>query len=179
MRLPIFLNLISVMIIFGLAQAQSGETLKVGDRIPDFKLAYATQDTVVFDGISSDDMKGKRYLVATFPAAWSPGCTKEMCTFRDTFADLAKLNIEILAVSGDYVFTQHEWAKYQKFSFKLMSDPTREFGRKLGVYNDQNGFFKRAIFVVGPDGLIQYINYNYSVADEKDYNTLKAFLAQK
>ncbi len=167
------------MAVFGVAIAQEGTVLKVGDPIPGFKLPSATSDSISLEGISSENMMGKRYLIATFPAAWSSGCTKEMCTFRDNFSDLSKLNVEILAVSGDYVFTQHEWAKNQKFNFKFLGDATREFGRRLGVYNDQNGYFRRAIFVVGPDGKIQYINNNYSVADSKDYDALKAFLAQK
>lgn len=178
MRLLIFFNLASLMIVFGITYAQQGTSLKVGDQMPEFKLPYATMDTISSDGIGNNDMIGKRYLIATFPAAWSSGCTKEMCTFRDSFSDFAKLNIDILAVSGDYVFTQHEWAKFQKFNFKLLGDATREFGRKLAVYNDQNGFFKRAVFVVGPEGKIQYVNYNYSVANDKDYDALKAFLAR-
>jgi len=177
--MSIFLGIISLALIFGIAVAQRETVLKVGDQVPEFNLPYATADTISNSGLTPAAMLGKRYLIATFPAAWSSGCTKEMCTFRDTFSDLAKLNIEILAVSGDYVFTQHEWAKNQKFPFTFLGDATREFGRRLGVYNDQNGYFKRAVFVVGPDGKIQYINYNYSVTDNKDYDLLKAFLAQK
>ena len=65
--------------------------LKVGDQIPTFKLPYATKDTVVPEGIGSADMAGKRYVIAFYPADFSGGCTKEMCTFRDQFSQFEGL----------------------------------------------------------------------------------------
>jgi peroxiredoxin Q/BCP len=159
--------------------ARADEPFKVGDQVPEFKLPYATKDTVVFEGFGSADLKGKRYLIAFYPADWSPGCTKEMCTFRDGIGDLEKLGITVLPISADLVFSHREWAKYQKFPFKLLADQTRAFGTKTGVYMPDNGMFKRSVFVVGPDGRFEYINYNYSVEDDNDYNALKAFLASK
>ena len=179
MRLLIFNILAMIIPLSGVVLAQTGEPFKVGDLIPQFKLPYATKDTLVMDGIGSEALKGKRYLIAFFPAAWSSGCTKEMCTFRDAFSELQKLNVEILAVSGDYVFTLHEWAKNQNFGFMLLGDQTREFGKKMGVYNEKSGTLKRSVFLVGPDGKIQYINYNYSVTDDKDFTALKQYLAGK
>lgn len=162
-----------------LQTAQAQTPFKVGDQVPEFKLPYATRDTVVFEGFGSADLKGKRYLIAFYPADWSPGCTKEMCTFRDAIGELEKLDIIVVPISADLVFSHFEWAKYQKFPFKLLADQTREFGKKMGVYMPDNGMFKRSVFVVGPDGRFEFINYNYSVKDENDYNALKAFLAQK
>lgn len=156
----------------------AAEQFKVGDKIPEFKLPYATQDTVVFSGFGSADMKGKTYIIAFYPADWSPGCTKEMCTFRDTFSDLEKLNVTVLPISADLVFSHHEWAKYQKFPFKLLADQTRAFGKEMGVYLPDRGMFKRSVFVVGPDGKIKYEDYNYSVASSADYDALKAALAK-
>jgi alkyl hydroperoxide reductase subunit AhpC len=59
----------------------------------------------------------------------------------------------------------------------LLGDQTREFGKKMGVYNEKSGTLKRSVFLVGPDGKIQYINYNYSVTDDKDFTALKQYLA--
>jgi peroxiredoxin len=178
MRLLIFL-IFSVMLA-GISVADNNQTgsFKNGDKVPEFKLPYATKDTVNFEGIGSVSMVGKRYLLAFFPAAWSSGCTKEVCAFRDALGDLEKLNVTVLAISGDYIFTLHEWAKYHNLNFMLLADQTRDFGRLMGVYNDKSGMFRRTVFVVGPDGKFEYIDYDYSVADENDFGRLKDFLGQ-
>lgn len=177
-RLFIF-SLLLFTTFFSAAAAQQTPAIKVGDPIPAFNLPYATKDSLNFEGIGSETMKGKRYLVAFFPAAWSPGCTKEVCTFRDAMTDLESLKVEILAISGDYIFTLHEWAKFHNLNFKLLADQTRQFGKTMGVYNEQSGMFRRSVFLVEPDGKISFINFNYSVTDQKDFDALKEFLAKE
>lgn len=152
------------------------ELVKVGDTIPEFTLPYATADTVAFDGIGSKELLGSRYVIASYPADWSGGCTKEMCTFRDRLTDFESLDVEILPLSADLVFSHHEWAKHHKLQFKLLADHTREFGKAMGLYMSDYGMFKRAVFVIGPDGRFEYIDYEYSLADDKDYNALHDFL---
>jgi len=153
------------------------QPLKVGDTLPSFTLPYATADTIDMKGLSSDDMRGKWYMLAFYPADWSPGCTKEMCTFRDAITDFEDLGIEVLPVSADLVFSHHEWAKHHKLTFKLLADQTRAFGKEMGVYMPQYGMFKRSVFVVSPEGTIAYLDYDYSVRDDKDYHALKAWLS--
>ncbi len=150
---------------------------KVGDTLPSFTLPYATADTIVMKGLSKEDMRGKWFLLAFYPADWSPGCTKEMCTFRDAITDFEGLGIEVLPVSADLVFSHHEWAKHHKLKFKLLADQTRAFGKKMGVYMPDYGMFRRSVFVVSPAGTIAYLDYDYSVRDDKDYQALKAWLA--
>ena len=157
----------------------AAEQFKVGDQVPDFNLPYATKDTIVFEGIKNGDLMGSRYILAFYPADWSPGCTHEMCTFRDEFSDFSKLNVEILAISGDYVFSHHEWAKYHNLEFKLLSDHDGGFGKKLGVYNEKYSMFNRSVFVVGPDGRFEYIDYDYSLKDDRDFRSLQTFLTEK
>jgi peroxiredoxin Q/BCP len=168
--------LVACMLIWSSLSAT--EPFKVGDMVPEFKLPYATQDTVDMSGFGSADLKGKTYIIAFYPADWSPGCTKEMCTFRDSFSDLMKLNVTVVPISADLVFSHHAWAKAEKFQFKLLADQTRAFGTKMGVYLPEMGMFKRSVFVVGPDGRLKYIDYDYSVKDNADYDALKAALAK-
>jgi peroxiredoxin len=159
--------------------AQAQGLFKEGDKMPDFRLPYATRDTIVFEGIGSQDLQGKRYLLAFYPADWSSGCTKEVCRFRDSMADFEDLGLIVLGISVDSPFAHHEWSKQQNLNFKLLSDQTHNFGKAMGVYNEQFGVFKRSVFVVGPDGKLEYINYNYSVRDEKDFNTLKGAVTEE
>jgi peroxiredoxin Q/BCP len=172
---------LSSILILSLFTISSAEEIvyKVGDTVPEFKLPYATKDEIAKDELTPSVMTGKRYLLAFYPADWSGGCTKEVCTFRDSFNDLQKLDIEIIAISGDYVYSHFEWAKHHNLPFKLAGDHTREFGQKMGVYMPEHGMHKRSVFVVGKDGKFEYIDYDYSVKDDADFEALKSALAKK
>ncbi|OGC96088.1 MAG: hypothetical protein A2W25_08530 [candidate division Zixibacteria bacterium RBG_16_53_22] len=153
------------------------EKLAVGDNVPDFKLPYATKDTIVFEGMSSRDLAGKTYVLAFYPADWSGGCTREVCTFRDALADFDELNVTVLGVSVDSPFSHRKWAREENLNFKLLSDQTHKFGKAMGVYNEERGVFSRSTFVIGPDGKVKYVDYDYSVRDNQDFEALKATLA--
>ncbi|MCM2272584.1 MAG: peroxiredoxin [candidate division Zixibacteria bacterium] len=177
-RLFIFVAALTVTALFG-AERISAMALQVGDTLPEFQLPYATQDSISMDGLGSGDLKGKRYLLAFYPADWSGGCTREMCGFRDAITQFESLNVEVLPISADLVYSHREWAKHHNLPFRLLADQTRDFGKKMGVYQEDRGMFKRSVFVVGPDGKLEYIDYEYSVADDSDFDELKAFLAGK
>jgi len=175
----------SVMLIMlaffvtSIAFSQSEPTLDVGQMAPDFSLQYATRDSITREPLQLSKVIGKRNIIlAFFPADWSGGCTKEMCTMRDDFNDLEKLNAELLAVSGDYVFTHHAWAKAQNFPFRLLSDHFHKVAEMYESYNPKSGFNKRTVFVIDRQGRIAYEDLQYSVADNDDFNRLKDALAK-
>ena len=176
MRQKLVIIVFTVVVIF--AWARADDILKVGDVMPDWHVPYATADTVAMEGIGSDDFKGTRYVLASFPAAWSGGCTREVCTFRDAIGEFESLDAEVLPVSTDLVFSSHEWAKHHKLNFKLLADHRRELGAALGVFMPDWGMYQRSVFVVGPDGNLEYIDYEYSVADSTDFVALKGALAK-
>jgi peroxiredoxin len=154
---------------------------KVGDAAPDFKLPYATQEQIYLkpeEYMSLSSMRGKNVILAFYPADWSGGCTKEVCTLRDTFAELAKLNANVLAVSGDYVFSHHEWAKFHKLQFPLLSDHDHKVARAYGSYNEAFGFNNRTVFLIDKDGVVRYSNLAFKAGDANDYNKLKEELAK-
>jgi peroxiredoxin len=173
--------LCSIFLFVGACVAQdsvSDPALKVGDRAPDFALPYATKDTIVFTPLKLSNEIGKRNIVLAFyPADWSGGCTKEMCTIRDDFGNLEKLNAEVLPISGDYVFTHHEWAKYQHLQFKLLSDHKHEVAKEYDSYNSVSGFNNRTVYVIDKSGKIAYINLHYNVGTPADFQKLKDVLA--
>jgi peroxiredoxin Q/BCP len=155
------------------------EKIRVGDQLPEFKLPYATKDTVVFEGIGSKGLAGLTFVLAFYPADWSSGCTKEVCTFRDAIADFESLDVTVFGVSVDNPFSHRRWAQEEDLNFKLLSDQTHKFGKAIGVYSEEHGVFTRSTFVVGPDGKIKYVDYEYSVKDNQDFETLKKALAGK
>ncbi|HYE13310.1 MAG TPA: peroxiredoxin [Pyrinomonadaceae bacterium] len=152
---------------------------KVGDPAPDFKLPYATQEKIFFrpdERMTLSSLRGKNVILAFYPADWSGGCTTEVCTFRDTFADLAKLNATILGISGDYVFSHHEWAKHHKLQFPLLSDHDHAVAKAYASYNEQYGLNNRTVFLIDKDGVVRYVNLAFKAGDKKDYDTLRAEL---
>ena len=154
---------------------------KVGEAAPDFKLPYATQEQIYFkpeERLSLSSMRGKNVILAFYPADWSGGCTKEVCTLRDTFAELAKLNANVLAVSGDYVFSHHEWAKFHKLQFPLLSDHDHKVARAYGSYNEAVGFNNRTVFLIDKDGVVRYSNLEFKAGDANDYSRLKEELGK-
>jgi peroxiredoxin len=174
----IFLPFLAFSLSFNPVTLMSSEDpLAVGVSAPDFSLPYATKEEIVWDGITLSEIIGESLIVLAFyPANWSGGCTRQLCLYRDNFSALSDLNATILAISGDYVYAHHEWAKQQDFPFKLLSDHLHEVGTLYDSYNPERGFNRRTVFVIDREGKIAYRDMNYSVADETDYNALKAAL---
>jgi peroxiredoxin len=152
--------------------------LKVGDRAPDFRLPYATRDSVADDSLSLASLIGKRNVVLAFyPADWSGGCTKEVCTLRDNFTSLGALNADVVGISGDYVFSHHEWAKHHDLPFRLASDHSHAVAKQYGSFNDAYGFNRRTVYVIDRTGKIAYFDLAYSVRDSVSFTKLKTALA--
>ncbi|HEX8180102.1 MAG TPA: peroxiredoxin [Pyrinomonadaceae bacterium] len=152
---------------------------KVGEAAPDFKLPYATQEEIHLkpeEWLALSAQHGKNVILAFYPADWSGGCTKEVCTLRDTFAELAKLNATVLGISGDYVFSHHEWAKFHKLPFALLSDHDHKVARMYGTYNEAAGFNNRSVFLLDKNGVVRYSNPAFKAGDKADYDALRAEL---
>jgi peroxiredoxin len=159
--------------------ASAAASPKVGEAAPDFKLPYATQEGTFMKPdqlMSLSSMKGKNVILAFYPADWSGGCTAEVCTLRDTFAELSKLNATVLGISGDYVFSHHEWAKFHKLQFPLLSDHDHRVARMYDSYMEGAGFNKRTIYLIDKDGVVRYVNLAFKAGDKKDYDALRAEL---
>ena len=152
---------------------------KTGEAAPDFKLPYATQEKIAMkpeEQMSLSSLRGKNVILAFYPADWSGGCTKEVCTLRDTFAELSKLNATVLAISGDYVFSHQEWAKHHNLQFPLLSDHDHHVAKMYDSYMDGVGFNKRTVYLVDKDGIVRYVNLAFQAGDKKDYDALRAEL---
>ena len=150
---------------------------KAGDKAVDFTLPYATKDTMIFEGLKLSSIFGKGPIILAFyPADWSSGCTKEMCSMRDNFSDLQKLEAQIIAISGDYVYSHHAWAQHHNLPFTLASDYSGKIARLYDSWNEENNYCKRTVFLIDNDGKIAYRDLEYSVKDDADFLTLKESL---
>ncbi len=168
------LAIFSLVIQFkAITQTSTLRNLLIGDSAPDFSLPYATQDSVAGDDLRLSSFAGKRNVILAFyPADWSGGCTKEVCTLRDNFSALANLDAEILGISGDYEYSHHEWAKHHQLPFKLVSDHDHSVAKTYSSYNE-SGYNKRTVYVVDKSGKIAYIDLQYSVRTSNSFNKLQ------
>ena len=149
----------------------------VGAKAPDFTLPNQDREQVTL----SEQLKKGPVVLAFFPAAFSGVCTKEMCTFRDTMAELNKVGANVLGVSVDTFFSLKAWADQQKLNFPLLSDFNKEVIRKYGVVNaDMIGLkdiSKRAVFVIDRNGVVRHKEVLDDARNEPDYAKVKQALA--
>lgn len=120
---------------------------------PFFEL-YATPD----QKLTLADFKGKRLILAFYPADWSPVCSDQMSLYNETLRFFHKYNAEILGISVDSKWCHMAFAQNRKFHFPLLADfePKGDISRKYGAYNEKNGESCRALFVIDEKGIIQW-----------------------
>ena len=153
-------------------------TLKVGDSAPDFSLPGATKDTIDFGGVTLSSRTGRNAIILAFyPADWSGGCTKEMCTMRDNFGDLGTLGATVFGISGDYVFSHREWAKSLGLPFMLLSDHDHHVAKLYESFNQKSGFNIRTVYVIDKRGNIAYIDPAYLAGSPESFAKLKSALS--
>lgn len=100
--------------------------------------------------------KGERWtILAFYPKAATPGCTKEMCSLRDCRAELERLGADVYGVSRDSVEELAKFAKDQSLDFRLLSDPDGSVTQKFEVGMDGRPVARRVTIVIDPKGVIR------------------------
>ena len=128
--------------------------LAQGDRAPEFA-------GTVGDGkqLRLRDFNGRRHVVLYFfPKDFTPGCTKEACSFRDRRAEVAALDGEIVGVSLDTAEKHQKFADAYNLPYPLVSDRDGTIAAKYGVARRGGGFpTRRVTFVIDKEGVIQKV----------------------
>jgi peroxiredoxin len=152
-------------------------SIAVGAKAPDFTLPNEDREPV---SLSAELKKGP-VVLAFFPAAFSSVCTTEMCTFRDSAAELNKVGANVLGVSVDTFFALKAWKDANHLNFPLLSDFNKSVIRQFGVVNpDMIGLkdiAKRAVFVIDKSGAVRYAEVLDDARNEPDYGKVKHALA--
>jgi peroxiredoxin Q/BCP len=160
------------------AQGVTYPPLPVGSEAPDFSLSFATRDSIGFGEVSLSSFQGKNVILAFYPADWSGGCTREICTLRDNDSALSVLNAVILAISGDYPYSHYEWARYHSIPFLLLSDHRHTVAPVYHSYNESTGYNKRTVYLIDDKGIVSYVDLEYSTRDMASFDKLKAALGR-
>lgn len=128
-------------------------------------------------------LRGSKVVVAFFPGAFTGVCEKEMCTFRDSMAELNALNAKVIGVSVDGPFANAGFAAKNGLEFPLYSDWTRETTNAWGVawpnFAGMPGYVaaNRAVFILDVNGVVTYEWVAPNPGVEPDYVAVKAALA--
>ena len=136
------------------------DRLAPGDLAPDFTLPDA-------DGreVSLSSLRGQRVIIYFYPAAMTPGCTKQACDFRDSRGELSEAGFAVLGISPDAPAKLAKFRDKEGLTFPLLSDPDRAVLQAYGAYGEKKLYGKttvgviRSTFVVGPDGKIEHAYY--------------------
>jgi peroxiredoxin Q/BCP len=139
--------------------------LEVGDKAPAFSLPDAEGKTVKLS-----DFKGRKVIVYFYPAAMTPGCTKQACDFRDSLAELNSAGIDVVGISPDKPEKLAKFTDRDQLTFPVLSDPDKKVLTEWGAYGEKKLYGKivqgviRSTFVVDEKGKIELAQYNVKAA---------------
>ncbi|EMY34986.1 peroxiredoxin [Arthrobacter crystallopoietes BAB-32] len=138
-----------------------GQRLATGDTAPDFTLQDSTGQDV-----SLSDFRGRHVVVYFYPAASTPGCTKEACDFRDSLASLKTAGYEVVGISPDALPKLVKFAEAESLNFPLLSDADHAVAEAYGAWGEKKNYGKtyegliRSTVVVDPEGKVALAQYN-------------------
>ena len=142
--------------------------LKEGDLAPDFSLQDQEGKQV-----SLKDYKGKNIVLYFYPKDFSPGCTKEACTFRDKYEEFTDLGAIVVGISGDSVESHKRFLNEYLLPFTLLSDVDGRVRKLYGATKLWGVFPGRFTFVIDGTGVIRYIFSSETNMEKHVQETLK------
>ena len=132
--------------------------IKEGTAAPDFTATNTNGDT-----IRLKDLRGKKVVLYFYPKDDTPGCTKEACSFRDTFSDFKKQGIEVIGVSTDSEASHKKFTAKYKLPFTLLADTDHSIADAYGVYGEKKFMgrtylgVKRMTFLIDEKGKVKKV----------------------
>ncbi|WP_432410213.1 peroxiredoxin [Rasiella sp. SM2506] len=124
-----------------------------GDTLPDFTLNDQNGEPY-----ASELVKGKQPVVIYFyPKNFTPGCTKEACSFRDAYEDFKDLGAEVIGISADTDVSHQKFAKRYRLPFVLLADTKKKVRKLFNVQSTMLGLLPgRETFVFDASGILVY-----------------------
>ncbi|WP_406169627.1 thioredoxin-dependent thiol peroxidase [Streptomyces sp. NBC_00996] len=137
------------------------ERLQPGDTAPAFTLPDADGNEV-----SLADHKGRKVIVYFYPAALTPGCTKQACDFTDNLDVLASAGYDVIGVSPDKPEKLAKFREKENLKVTLVGDPDTAVIEAYGAYGEKKNYGKtyvgviRSTIVVDEEGKVERALYN-------------------
>ncbi len=126
--------------------------LEIGDKIQEFIIKDDQGEN-----FNSKDLIGKKAFVLYFyPKNFTPGCTKEACSFRDSYQDFLDLGVEVIGVSSDSVASHQKFKEKYGLPFKFLADINGDLRKQFGVKSNLLGLLPgRETYVIDKKGIIR------------------------
>ena len=137
--------------------------IEVGQPAPDFTLPSTAGGKVTLSSFAGE----KYVMLAFFPLAFTSVCTAELCQFWDDAAKFEAAGTRVFGISVDHTASQKAFQAQAGFGTELLSDFQRDVSRAYGVLLEQ-GFSKRAYFLVDKGGIVRWKNVEAELADRRD-----------
>lgn len=127
--------------------------LQKGTPAPDFELNCTPDQT-----LKLSDLRGRKVILAFYPADWSPVCSDEMSLYNETRKMFEKYNAEVVGISVDSKWCHLAFSKSKNIHFPLLADfqPKGQVSKEYGAYNEEKGTSKRALFIIDENGIIAW-----------------------
>ena len=134
--------------------------LKIGDNLPEFSLYNQSNELIL-----STSFKKKFLIIFFYPKDHSPGCTREVCGFRDSYSELKNINTEIIGISADSIANHQKFAKNFYIYYNLLSDYKKKVRKLFGVPKNFFGLLPgRVTYIFNPNGkLLKIINSQFDI----------------
>jgi peroxiredoxin len=157
-----------------MSSASLASVPNIGDKAPDFELPDPDMKPRKLS-----DLRGKKTILAFFPAAESPVCTAEMCALRDSLDQLRDLGANVDGISVDGPFANKFFTQNRHLNFPVLSDYKRDVIKKYGIVmkdlaalKDYNAA-KRSVFLLDENGKVIYRWVSDNPLVEPNYNEIK------
>lgn len=130
-----------------------GDMLQAGASAPDFS-GVVTPD----QKLSLSDFRGRRLILAFYPADWSPVCGDQMSLYNVVLPEFRKHGAELVGISVDGAWCHQAYAKANQLHFPLIADfhPKGAIASAFGAYRESDGVAERALFVIDEGGRIAW-----------------------
>jgi peroxiredoxin Q/BCP len=159
MRTLLPLTLLASAFLLGGAMADEKTGPEIGARAPDFRLNDHEGKARALG-----ELRGDRWLVLAFyPKAHTGGCTKEVCSLRDSLKDLEAIGVAVCGISLDDVGSQRSFHEAQKLNFPLLSDPDGSVAAKYAAMLEGKPYSARVTFVIDDKGVLRHADRKVSV----------------
>jgi len=140
--------------------------LTTGQQAPEFTLTDSKGDVHRLS-----DYRGETIVLYFYPKDDTPGCTKEACSFRDSYQDFKEAGVEVIGISPDSEKSHSKFIDKYELPFTLLSDPDHQVCEAFGVWGIKKSFGReyegvyRTTFVIGPEGKIKRVFENVKPSD--------------
>lgn len=136
---------------------------KVGKPAPDFNLPSTKNMETLKENISLSDYKGKWLILLFYPLDFTFVCPTELTAFSDRLDEIQGVGAEVLGVSTDSVHSHRAWIKtplnqngIEGLRYPLLSDVGGRLAAKYNILVEEANIALRGLFIVNPDGVLQY-----------------------